>query len=298
MLALGRLVCYIYIQKKGLLLQIRAVGIYWNPDKEQASATALFLAEAFKKRAVSVYFDENLCSLVKTDCVRVTKDYANCDILIAIGGDGTLLAALHKAAKVDVPLWGLNLGRLGFLTETEPADISAAIDQILQGTFTIEERMLLEGFFHGTPVHVLNEFTFQRAANSVGITEVEVLCDGTMIDKISGDGVIVAAPTGSTAYSLAAGGSIVSPSLDCVLITPICAHSLRSRPIILPPNARIAIRSTGQRATMDVYADGMLIDAPGEGEILIQRALRKARFVRLHPYSFFALLRRKFSDWS
>lgn len=280
-------------------MQIQNVGIWWNPDKPNVVCAAARLAEAFQKRAVSVFADENLVKATGCEWIHVTNDLSMCNLLVAIGGDGTLISGLDRAIPSDIPLLGVNLGRLGFLAEAEPGEIEEAVQALVEGNYTLEERMLLEADFgKGYQVLALNEFSFSRKGGSVGIAEIEVFCDGALVDRIGGDGVIVAAPTGSTAYSLAAGGPIIAPGLNCIVVTPVCAHSLRSRPCILPPEVVVEVRSTGRRSPLEAFADGRPVEVERVESVRIRRAAKKALFVRLKPYLFFDLLRQKFADWS
>lgn len=280
-------------------MQIRNIGIWWNPEKQNAVCTAACLIESFQKRSVSVFADEKLAKATGCGDIHVTNDLSKCDVIVAIGGDGTLISALDSAIPGGKPLLGVNVGRLGFLAEVEPAQIDDAVQALVDGRFTLDERMLLEAEFEENRIMLaLNEFSFSRKGGAVGIAEIEISCNGAVIDRIAGDGVIVAAPTGSTAYSLAAGGPIIAPGLDCIVVTPVCAHSLRSRPCILPPDSVIEVRSTGRRAPMEAFADGRPAGEGGIERVVIRRSQEKALFIRLRPYAFFDLLRQKFADWS
>lgn len=280
-------------------MQIEKIGIWWNPEKPNAVCVAAQTAASFQKREVSVYADKKLAEEAEISGIHVTNDLSVCDVIVAIGGDGTLISALDSAVPSGIPLLGVNLGRLGFLAEAEPAQIDEIVQALVEGKYTLEERMLLEADFgDGYNICALNEFSFSRKGGAVGIAQLEVFCDGALIDRISGDGVIVAAPTGSTAYSLAAGGPIVAPGLNCIVVTPVCAHSLRSRPCILPPEAIVEVRSTGMRAPAEAYADGRLAPAERITTVRIRQSAKRARFIRLQPYAFFDLLRQKFADWS
>jgi len=280
-------------------VQIQNIGIWWNSDKPNAVCTAASIAESFQKRGMSVFADEKLAKEAKCGGIHVTNSLSCCDVIVAIGGDGTLISALDNAIAHDIPLLGINLGRLGFLAEVEPAQIDMAVQSLVDGRFELEERMLLEANFGAGFTHcALNEFSFSRMGGAVGIAQLEVLCNGSLVDRIGGDGVIIAAPTGSTAYSLAAGGPIVAPGLNCIVVTPVCAHSLRSRPCILPPDAIVEVRSTGQRSPVEAFADGRPVLCGQIDKVTIRKSEKKALFIRLKPYAFFDLLRQKFADWS
>lgn len=280
-------------------MQIRSIGIWWNPEKQNAVCTAASLIESFQKRSVSVFADEKLAKETGCSDIHVTNDLSNCDVIVAIGGDGTLISALDSAIPGGIPLLGVNIGRLGFLAETEPAQIDDAVQALVDGEYTLDERMLLEADFGGGKCErALNEFSFSRKGGAVGITEMEIRCNGALVDRIAGDGVIVAAPAGSTAYSLSAGGPIVAPEVECILVTPVSAHSLHSRPYILPADSIVEVCCTGRRAPAEAFADGRPAGTGCVDRVLIRKAAQKALFIRLKPYAFFDLLRKKFADWS
>lgn len=280
-------------------MQIQRAGVWWNHEKKNAVCIAKHLAEALRKRSVSVFADETLAKETGFPWIHVTNDFSSCNVIIVIGGDGTLISALYSAVASGVPLLGVNLGRMGFLAEAEPGQIEVVTEKLVRGEYALEERMLLEADSgNGYSALALNEFSFIRTNSAVGIAELEVYCDGALIDCIGGDGVIVAAPTGSTAYSLAAGGPIIAPGLSCITITPVCAHSLRSRPCVLPPDVVVEVRSTGRRASVEAFADGKPMDVGTVESVYIRRSAQTALFIRLKPYAFFDLLRQKFVDWS
>lgn len=281
-------------------MRIQKVGIYWNPEKPNAVCFAARLAKAFLSRGVAVCADARLKREMDLEQVEETEGYAGCDLLAVFGGDGTLIGALNEAVEREIPLLGVNLGRMGFLTETEPESLERDVYAIVRGEYSLDERMLLEASLpSGDAALALNEISILRKADSIGVTELEIRCDGELVDRISGDGVLIAAPTGSTAYSLAAGGPIVAPGLDCIVVTPVCAHSLRSRPFVLKPESLVEVRPTGARGGASVYADGKPVGFVDPGaSVAIARAKRKAVFIRLRPDSFFGLMRQKFADWA
>lgn len=224
---------------------------------------------------------------------------ADLDLVISIGGDGTLLRAALLASRADAPLLGVNVGRVGFLTECDPADASEVLDAFLAGDLLEEERTALmaepEGAGWSEPQWALNEVIVEKRspprmvtlATSVGEDEVMTF---------SADGVIVATSTGSTAYSFAARGPIVSPSLDCLILTPVSPHMVFDRALVLPPDAVVTLEVRGQEPGL-LSADGRpALGMPVGARVRIRKANGPARLLRRkRAESFFALLRRKFS---
>ena len=222
--------------------------------------------------------------------------------MIVLGGDGTILSGLDCAIPYDIPILGVNLGRLGFLTGIETDELDErVIDRLLAGDYDIDARttMMIEGtdplaFF------ALNDIVVTRATPSVRILSLEYEANGTLVDCISGDGLIVATATGSTAYSLSAGGPVILPGLDCFVLTPVCPHTLNARPVVVSAADRITVRVLDGRDGVQAVLDGRRVvpltgDRP---EITICRSNRPARFVRLHEKNYYGLLRSKLSEWT
>ena len=282
-------------------MSFRNIGIYWNSSKEPGLEAALRLIRVLKERRLCIRLNESLASAIgMPECCDVTG-FSDCEMLIVLGGDGTILRALDYAIPNDLPILGINLGRLGFLSEIEVNDIEADLQAILDGYYTIDERMIMcvDGCDSNT-MFALNEITIDRSTPEVRILSLEYSANDTIINRISGDGLIIATSTGSTAYSLSAGGPIVSPGLDCFVLTPVCPHMLNVRPVVLSSTDSITIRTTDERSEARAVLDGRkFIPLHGENAgITIRRSKRNAKFVRLHDRNYFDLLRGKLSEWT
>lgn len=220
-----------------------------------------------------------------------------CEAILSVGGDGTLLRANELAMQWDLPVLGVNVGRVGFLTEIEMDQLEHACSLLCQDAYGIESRMMLEASVNGTTVTALNDIVLSRGGYS-RLIELEACVDDDPIGRYIGDGLIVSTPTGSTGYSLSAGGPIVCPELECMLITPICAHSLQHRPVVTSASQTISIRLHEQASAM-LSVDGREAIPFEAGNMLaIRRAPKPARFIRLEPGSFFSKIRVKLSEWS
>ena len=224
-----------------------------------------------------------------------------CDLIMVLGGDGAILSALDWALPNDIPVLGINFGRLGFLTEIDPSSLKQDIESLLEGKYTLDTRttMTISGLDQ-RDFFALNEIVVTRATPAVRVLSLEIEVNGTLVDRISGDGLIVASATGSTAYSLSAGGPIVMPGLDCFVITPICAHTMTARPVVVSSNDAVTVRVLDDRGGAHAVLDGrkdvaLSGDAP---QITILRSEMQARFVRLHDRNYFSLLRGKLSEWT
>ncbi|MCL2544374.1 MAG: NAD(+)/NADH kinase [Clostridia bacterium] len=236
---------------------------------------------------------------------------AGVDALVVLGGDGTLLRAMPHAVGAGIPLFGVNLGRVGFLTEVETGldDQARVLERAMRalagGGYFVEERMLFSVCVAGEPEAAgriaLNDAVIARDATG-GVLALDAYLDDTLIDHYSADGLVVSTPTGSTAYSLAAGGPIVAPEVACMVLSPICPHSLHARPMVLSAQGvlRVHLRAVpGAKAallTTDGQAPALL--APGTDVSVRRCAHQTARFIRLRDRSFFTLLRTKLTEWS
>jgi NAD+ kinase len=221
------------------------------------------------------------------------------DLILSVGGDGTLLRAANIASSVAVPVLGVKVGRLGFLTEVGPEEAPELLGQILEGKMVTEERMAVLGEPVDAPwarsQWALNEIIVEKRARHRLIT-LRALIAGESVTTFSADGVIVATPTGSTAYSFSARGPIVSPRVGCLLLTPVSPHMVFDRPIVLAPEEGVTLQVLGEEPGL-LSADGRSgLELPVGSAVHIRPADKPARLVRrADSPSFFALLREKFS---
>jgi len=219
------------------------------------------------------------------------------DLILSFGGDGTLLNTAHHVGQREIPILGVNFGRLGFLAHTESAGLSRAIERILDGDFVVNERLALKAARsndHDLPEPwALNEFTIQRTGET-GLLAMEVRVDDRLLNRYWADGLIISTPTGSTAYSLAVGGPIMSPGCGGILINPIASHTLTVRPIVIPENSVIDVRVLDPDKSYVVTADGISQVFEHESPtIRIQRADHVVRLVTFPDQDYFSTLRNK-----
>lgn len=277
-------------------------------DPRVAESTALLLPH-LAARGVEVLVSEPLPPGVEASRVsRVTERELGerADLVIAIGGDGTLLYAARLVARRGVPLLGINRGRLGFLTDVMPQDILSCVDAALAGSSELDHRPLLQAHLHpGGPAPAdaslpssaslaLNDVALQKLATGRMI-DFETWIDGRYVNTHAGDGIVVATATGSTAYALSCGGPIIQPHLDVLVLAPISPHTLSDRPVVVSARSHIELRLIGPADTRgQVVCDGMVLGDLGPGEHL-SIELAPDRVTLLHPsgYDFFRLLRSK-----
>jgi NAD+ kinase len=215
------------------------------------------------------------------------------DIVLAVGGDGTVLAGTQQALAHDVPILGFNLGTMGFLAEAEPDEVDAVILGLLSGDYHLAERMTMTAAVDGVSVTGVNDVVVEKVDNQ-RLIHLDVAVDGEHFLTYRADGLIIATPTGSTAYSFSAGGPLVEPELSALILTPVAAHSLFDRTLVLPPTTKLEIRVLRDRpvkVTVDKIDMGHL---SGGKTVEIERGSRPARFVKLHHRPFTRLLTEKF----
>jgi NAD+ kinase len=230
----------------------------------------------------------------------VTQDafVKDLSLVVSVGGDGTFLRAAHLAARAGCPVLGVKAGRVGFLTEVEPSEAAALLDDALAGRARIEERLAVvataEGCSWEEPQWGLNEIMIEKRARH-RLVRLAVEIGGSYVTTFSGDGVIVASPTGSTAYSFSARGPIVSPELDCIVVTPVAAHMVFDRSFVLAPDERVVLTVEGEEPGM-ISADGReSLELPVGARVSVHASPEPARLVRRpDAQSFYSRVREKF----
>ncbi len=216
-------------------------------------------------------------------------------VMVCYGGDGTLLEGVHRLGGAPIPIMGINAGHLGFLTSAPNAGLDLIFEDIAAGRLTVEPRSMLrvEGEFAERPdsLLALNEFTVQR--HGAGMISVRTYVGGQMVATYHGDGVIVSTPTGSTAYSLSAGGPVVAPDCSCLVISPLAPHNLSMRPVVVPDSAMITLHADARRSDAFVTLDNRSYPVGQTTEFRIERAEQKIFLAVPHNISFYDTLRNK-----
>jgi NAD+ kinase len=283
---------------------IRRVGLVGNSEKVSCNGLIAKAAKLISRSGRSVYSDAataRMCGLtsgIYSDAVSLTHDV---DLLLVFGGDGTMLRVASEIAGSRTPILGINVGGLGFLTAVSSHEMPRALQQIWAGEFNLESRALIEasGSCRGQVISrcALNDFVVSRAIVSRLIT-VEVSVDGELLTRYRCDGLLVSSPTGSTAYSLSAGGAVVYPTANVFAITPICPHTLSNRSVIVSLDSKILVRVVNPKPETILSADGQGVSELAAGDsITIRRSRNSVRLMHLAGGSFFDTLRRKL-NWS
>ncbi|MEU5191401.1 NAD kinase [Streptomyces klenkii] len=223
-----------------------------------------------------------------------------CELLVVLGGDGTLLRGAEFARRSGVPMLGVNLGRVGFLAEAERDDLDKVVDRVVTRAYEVEERMTLDVavLTDGHVVHTdwaLNEASVEKAARE-RLLEVVTEVDGRPVSRFGGDGVVCATPTGSTAYAFSAGGPVVWPEVEALLMVPISAHALFAKPLVTAPESVLAVEVQPQTPNGVLWCDGRrTVELPAGARVEVRRGAVPVRLARLHHASFTDRLVAKFA---
>ncbi len=278
---------------------MRSVYMLMHQRKPNTEALAKKVADAFAKHGLCVSAEEWLFDRMGEESPTLFQQRAveQCDAIIAVGGDGTLLRANALALQHHLPVLGINGGRLGFLTEVELEQLNSACERLASDDYIIEERMMLEVRLEGRTYLALNDVVVSRGGYS-RLIGMDAFVNDEQVGHFVADGLIVSTPTGSTGYSLSAGGPLVCPEVECMILTPICAHSLQHRPVVTNAAHPITIRLTEERSAMVAIDGREPLELPGGHLLRIVRSAHPTRLIRLEPGRFFSKVRIKLSEWS
>lgn len=277
--------------------EIKSVGVVVKPNHTEAWQTAAELSAWFEKRQIKVFTEKDgQDSAIETVDTQTFKEQT--DLIIILGGDGTMISSARLIGMREVPILGINYGSLGYLTEFRIEEMFPAIEAILEGNYEIDSRVMLDVKLQRATEtlstnRVLNEVVINRAVLAK-IIEVEITLDGLFVNLFRADGIIVATPTGSTAYSLSAGGPILYPSMNAVVITPICPFTLTNRPIVIPDNAEIRLRLKSESEGVALTLDGQVgYQMKTDDCVVIRKSETSFNLVRPPNRNYFDVLRNK-----
>lgn len=272
------------------------VFIFRNRSKLQSKNIAMGIAEYLSSHGAQIIVDAEDAETFQAPSIN-DFDHDAIDFTITLGGDGTILRAVHYFPSLKAPILGVNLGSLGFMADIPVTEIYPSLQEILKNNYSVKERLMMQGeTITGESCLAVNEITFHRAENS-SIVELAIHIDGTYLNTFAADGVILSTPCGSTAYSLAAGGPIISPELKAFVLTPISPHTISNRPIVLMPS-EIQVQYISELKPIEVNADGLSSFHLKTGEVFrIRCAERTFRQINLLLHDYYSTLRTKLG-WS
>lgn len=278
---------------------MKRAGVVLHAERDEAAVTARALVETLVTRGVEVWALQGDAGRIGIPVVKATPDLPeDLDLVFVFGGDGTLLRAAEAVGRCGVPLLGINFGHLGFLSELERSELDDGLKRLLDNGFIVEERLVLEADVdHGGRIdtlRVLNDVIVAKVATGRAI-RLGVSIAGEPLVSWAADGVIVATPTGSTAYSFSAGGPIVSPHIDCIIVTPVSPHGLFARSVIVPPDEEVELVVQGARDPASLSADGLpAIKLEPGAHVRLRAGKDPIRLAKLRPRPFWRLVREKF----
>jgi len=269
------------------------VFLYRNMHKNNSKNIAVGIREYLVSHGVKVVAEDEESELLGTQPLSEC-DPKSIDYCITLGGDGTILRLVHNRVEINAPILGINLGSLGFMADIPITEIYPCLKDLINQNFSVQERMMMDGGAHNDHAcSAVNDIIFHRAANAT-LIELAIHVDGAFLNTFRADGVIISTACGSTAYSLAAGGPILTPNLEALVITPICPHTISNRPIVLMPEKEVQIQYISELKPLEVAADGFSVTSLSTSEVYyVQRSQRTFRLVKLPFYDYYATLRSK-----
>ncbi len=275
-------------------------AITGNTDKQEVLAYVPKVLSWLKKQKIVYFIEEELASALgcqqSSENIISVKDIGKCDIVLSFGGDGTILSLARKMGRNSIPILGIKIGGLGFLTELTPEEFFPSIKRILKGQYKILERMVLAAKVEGSEpseFYALNDFVFDKGSPS-RVIRLKTYIDDELLNTYISDGLIVSTPTGSTAYSLSANGPILLPSIQAIIINPLNPHTLGARPVVIPDDKEIKIELEFAAQEVILNADGEIAAElqPGKA-VIIKKAEHTVKMVSFEHRSFYDILRAK-----
>ena len=271
------------------------IGIYTNQDKDKDCLLSRELTRLIVRQGGIPVVDEQCLGQKFSDIDGVDiASYETSDLIMVLGGDGTFLSAVHLPGCQDIPIIGVNLGSVGFLQEIRPENLEEAVERLISGDYYIDRRMMLSVSVHDAKGQLvesglsMNDAVISRGGKSRILT-LDLTIDGVFLERIPGDGMILSTPTGSTAYSLSAGGPIVHPRLELLLITPVCPHTLHNRSYLTSSTSEVVIEIVDYPYQALLAIDGRREISLNSGDrVVVRKADRTLQLIRLSPDHFFA----------
>jgi len=268
-------------------------AIFYNPNKPQAHAIVKSICSFLLEYNINLYAEE-LIPEVNQIKLLSDIDLKKIDFSICLGGDGSILRVVHRHLDIEAPILGINMGSLGFLADTPLNELFETLTDLLNGNYTVQNRMMMEGVTSKNEKSFsVNEIVVHRAQIPC-LVDLAIFVDNKYLNTFSADGVIFSTATGSTAYSLSAGGPILTPELEAFVITPISPHTITNRPLVLMPKNEIRVEYTSRYAPIEITFDGFTrFNMSNQESLTIRRAARQFRIVCMHRHDYFNTLRTK-----
>jgi NAD+ kinase len=280
-------------------MKSKSIGILTKPKFPEVKATLRAVVSWLRERHIDVILDSTSATVLgEPGGLQKTQLAGKADVLLVLGGDGTMLNAARLAGERGIPILGVNMGGLGFLTEVRLEHLYPSLDRVFANDFVLDERLMLKTHVHrhGETVArgvVLNDVVISKGTLARMI-ELKIAIQGQFVTNLRGDGLIISTPTGSTAYSLSAGGPIINPAVQSLILTPICPHTLTHRPLIVPGNVEIEVTLTSKDDGAMATLDGQVGIAMTQGDTaVIMTSEHRTRLIRFPESHYYEVLREK-----
>lgn len=274
------------------------IALFPNEEIKSSFDIAKQIAIYLTKNNIKVVTEDEKAKILNIPSMSSVNE-KKIKFLISMGGDGTMLRLSHKYSHLDAAILGINLGTLGFMADIPQRDIFESIDELISKKYTIEKRIMMEGLSSKEEkFFAANDIVFHRSHNH-SLIDLSIYVDNMFLNTFSADGIIISTPNGSTAYSLSAGGPILSPMLDAFLITPICPHTISNRPIVITSDSEIEIKYLSKfKSPIEVHSDGLVHFEMNTNETFkIKKSKKEFKLVKLERHDYFSTLRSKL-NWA
>ncbi len=273
------------------------IALFANLKKKPSKTLAIGIREFLQSHGFTIVAEDDEADVIGASPLSKAKRQ-EIKFMISMGGDGSILNLVHRYPDLVAPILGINLGHLGYMADVPVADLYPSLQDLVAGLYSVDERLMIQGEIQsGKEFFAVNDIVVHRGANP-SIIELAIHIGGVYVNTFAADGLIIATPNGSTAYSLAAGGPIISPSLDTVVITPICPHTISNRPLVLPADQEIQIQYLNEKFSAEIRPDGLENIELRTGEVFrIRKSPRRFKLISLHRRDYFSTLRTKLG-WS
>ncbi|MCF6096696.1 NAD(+)/NADH kinase [Thermovorax subterraneus] len=283
--------------------KLHRVGLFLNLSKNNALNVATSLARWLKENNYEVFTESSIVNKLglPVEYNNLEELAKNIELAITLGGDGTLLNVARKLAPYEIPVLGINLGHLGFLTEIEVPDLFSDLELLKRGKFYIDKRMMVEAKVFREEKFVKNFLALNDVVVTKGpfarLIRLKTSVNDAYVDTFNADGLIIATPTGSTAYSLSAGGPLVAPNVEVLILTPICPHTLQNRSMIISPHDSVTIQVVAEHQEIMLTVDGQLgYRLQPYDKVVVKKSKHYTKLVRIKSRSFYDVLRKKLRE--
>lgn len=275
-----------------LLENINSAGIILRPSSPELKESFLKIKRLFENVGIEIYLEENSADMINSEGISLNELCKKVDFLISVGGDGTLLSVVRKSFNYDIPVLGINLGTLGFLTDINMDQLEGFIQSLKNDNYRIDNRMMIKGSLNLNSFVAFNDIVISRKSIS-SMIKIDARIDGKEFNSYYGDGVIISSPTGSTAYNLSVGGPIVYPLTEAFIITPVAPHSLTQRPLVMPADFEIEFKIVDSQGAV-VIVDGQdIYELEEDDSIKVKISSKKAKMIHRRERNYFEVLNEK-----